>query len=230
MKKILFSLFIVFSSLVAFGQNNTPNYIQVEGYHQLKLAPDMIYLNIVLNEADFKNKEMQHIEKSMIDALKKAGVNTKEDLIVMDMASNFKKYFFKGNLPQQTKVYQVIAHSAQETGKIMYSLDAIGISKIDIEKFESSKIDEKIIEAGTLAMKDAKAKASILAAAIDQTIGKAINIVSYSRRPVMLRGYANDAIMLKSSRAEVGASPYIPEVEFEDIEVDYTVTVKFELN
>lgn len=46
----------------------------------------------------------------------------------------------------------------------------------------------------------------------------------------MLRGYANDAIMLKSSRAEVGASPYIPEVEFEDIEVDYTVTVKFELN
>jgi len=206
-------------------------YIEVTGKAEMEIIPDQIYLNIVINEKDNKGKVvMAQAEKNMISILKDIGIDTKKDLSVKDMSSNFKNYWIKSSEIMTSKEYLLLVGSAQTAGKVMQGLEKIGISNVSIEKVNHSKIDQFRREVKVNAIKVAREKAIDMAQAIGQNAGKAIYIqeIEYNNYSLTRRNTAN--IMVKMTTADSLDSEAVPDIEFEKIKLEYQVNAKFELN
>lgn len=227
------SLFIAALSITLFAavphkvlgqQNITTPYIEVTGNAEKKIAPDRIFLDIEINENDYKNKSIIDIEKNMIEGLSKMGIDTKKDLVIKDLASNFKYYFLKGNNPKLMKEYQLLTRDAAKAGEVIVMLQSIGISRTSINRAENSKIEEYKNDVRVQAVKNAKEKAILLTEAIDQNIGKAIFI---SEQNYGTRNYALSSKAMMVSDSSQGYSA--PDIAFEEITLESSVIVRFEL-
>lgn len=206
-------------------------YMEVTGKTEMEIIPDEIYLNIAINEKDNKGKVvLAQAEKNMISKLKEIGIDTKKDLSVKDMSSNFKNYWIKSSEIMTSKEYQLMVGTAQTAGKVMQELEKIGISNVSIEKVDHSKIEQFRREVKIKAVKDAKEKASDMALAIGQTAGKAIHIqeIEYNNYP-MFKGRAA-GMTVKTAALLESNEDAVPEIEFEKIKLEYQVNAKFELN
>lgn len=232
MKKIAL---IVASSLMVLGVASTnlqaqdfltKHYIEVTGKAHKEVVPDRIYMTITINEKDYKNTPLATVEKNMMEQLKKVGIDVKKNLFVKDMASNFKHYFLLKSDARLMKQYQLLTTSAMQAGEVILALEAIGVSEVAIEKVECSKLEEYKDEVRVQAIKNAKARATLLAEAIDHSIGKAIHI---SENEHNFRTYGmSDMMLVKGNLAETQVTR-APEIEFEKIKIETTVHVKFEL-
>lgn len=226
---VLLALLLSGSAFGQAGEKNfiDQNYIEVTGKSEMSITPDNIYIRIIASEKDVKGKDLSTIENSMITKLQEIGVDTKKDLTIKDFSSNFKNYWILKSDIVLTKEYQLLVQNARTAGKVFVELQKLGISNINIEKVENSKILEYRKEVKLKAIKAAQEKAKALTNAIGQDIGKAIyiqeieeNVPVQERIMLQVKGIANsyDAI----SREE-------PEVEFEKIKLDYAILVRFEL-
>ena len=85
---------IAFYVLPGFAQTKTfidQPYVETSAYVDTLVTPDEIYLNITISEKDTKGKtSVEALESQMEKTLKRLGINTKEDLTLNDLASNFK--------------------------------------------------------------------------------------------------------------------------------------------
>lgn len=206
------------------------NYIEVSGKAEKEITPDEIYLQIIINEKDYKNRTLSEVEKSMLRELSKLKIDVKKDLAIKDIASNFKKYFIKGNDPKLSKEYQLLVHDARTTGQVILAMENAGISRISIDRVENSRIEEYKNEVKIEAMKNAKSKAELLTGAIGQKIGKAIYINEQE-------GYYNrfndrftvKAYGLSMDNAEASVIEEVPDIAFENIKLETSVQVRFEL-
>lgn len=226
---VLLALLLSGSAFGQAGEKNfiDQNYIEVTGKSEMSITPDNIYIRIIASEKDVKGKDLSTIENSMITKLQEIGVDTKKDLTIKDFSSNFKNYWILKSDIVLTKEYQLLVQNARTAGKVFVELQKLGISNINIEKVENSKILEYRKEVKLKAIKAAQEKAKALTNAIGQDIGKAIyiqeieeNVPVQERIMLQVKGIANsyDAI----NREE-------PEVEFEKIKLDYAILVRFEL-
>ena len=204
----------------------TKHYIEVSGRAHKEVAPDMIYMTITINEKDYKNSSMPALEGKMISKLQGMGVDVKKDLMVKDMASNFKHYFILKSDPKLMKQYQLLVHSAQKAGEVILALGQIGISEISIDKVECSQIEKYKDEVRVMAIKNAKARAILLAEAINHNIGKAIHITENDHN---YRTYGMPEMMMVKGNLADSDLVRVPEIEFEKIKVEVTVHAKFEL-
>lgn len=204
----------------------TKHYIEVSGRAHKEVAPDMIYLTITINEKDYKNSSMPALEGKMVSKLQGLGVDVKKDLMVKDMASNFKHYFILKSDPKLMKQYQLLVHSAQKAGEVILALGQIGISEISIDKVECSQIEKYKDEVRVMAIKNAKARATLLAEAINHNIGKAIHITENDHN---YRTYGMPEMMMVKGNLADSDLVRVPEIEFEKIKVEVTVHAKFEL-
>ena len=234
MKKIILIAFVVFSisSFAQIGEKNfiDQNYIEVTGNAEMEIIPDEIYLKIVVNEKDFKGKEdLQKLEKSMIQALSKIGIDVSEQLTIRDMASNFQKYWLKGTEINSVKEYQLKVESANTAGQVIRDLETLGLSNISVEKIDHSKIQEFKTEVKVMAIKAAKEKAVSLTGAIDQKIGKAIYIQeqNYNTFQGKAAGISNIAVRGYGYSDEMELKQ--PDIEFEKIKLEYSILVRFEI-
>jgi len=236
MKKIMLAGLILFTILMAANaQNGEKNfidkpYIEVTGKAEMEVTPDRIYMSITINEKDSKGKiVLAQSEKDMIAKLKALGIDTKKDLSVKDMSSNFKKYWVKSSEIMTSKEYQLLVTTAQTAGTVMQELEKIGISNVSIERVDHSQMEEFRREVKINAVKIAKEKATAMASAIGQTAGKAIYIqeIDYGNNMMMGRmaGMASN-VSMKVSSADIA----VPDIEFEKIKLEYQVNAKFELN
>jgi uncharacterized protein len=235
MKKLLTALLLI-SSPAIFAQNGEKNfidqnYIEVTGKAEMEVAPDEIYIRIIISEKDAKSKELPVTEKAMLDKLKEIGFDLSKDLAVKDQMSNFQYYWFAKADVQLSKTYELVAHDAASAGRVFIELQKLGISNVTIEKVESSKITEYRRAVKIAAIQAAREKAQALAQAINQEIGKAIfiqeqdnNNLRYSANSmqtsnIVVHGYV--------SGNDINSSE--PEVEFEKINLEYSIFVRFEL-
>ncbi len=235
MKNLLFAFIILISTSVysQTGEKNfiDQNYIEVIGKAELEIIPDQIYLKIILSEKEFKNnKSILKIEKAMIDKLSEIGIDTKQNLAIKDFASNFQFYWLGKSDIFVIKEYQLLIYDAQMVGKVFVELEKIGISNISIDKLEHSKILEFRKEVKLDAIKAAKVKASELAKAIDQDIGRALYINEIENnifsRSNTLSGKSEITMRASFNKAET-YSDY--NIEFEKIKIDYSILCRFEL-
>ena len=215
----------------AFAQDfsKTP-YIEVTGKCEKYVAPDEINLSIVINEKDYAKKQsLEELEKEMLKALKNVGVDTKKDLTVVDMSSDFMARKWRKSEVKLSKAYKLKTANAKQVMQVMMALDQIGISEVSINQIKCSKIEQYKDEARAEAMRDAKRKAKILTDAIDQPLGKAIYISENDYSPV--RTYNRPMLMKQANVAEdaiVGSD--VPDLDFENIKIDCRVNVRFALD
>ncbi|GAP43365.1 uncharacterized conserved protein YggE, contains kinase-interacting SIMPL domain [Lentimicrobium saccharophilum] len=233
MKKTLFGILLLIPSF-AFAQSSEKNfidfnYIEVTGKAEMEISPDLIYLKILLNEKDNKNKiSISEMEQQMADKLSEIGIDISKDLLVKDISSNFKYYLLTKNEILLAKEYQVIVRDAKTASKVFIELEKIGISNVSIDQLDNSKITEYRKEVKMEAIKAAKEKAQSLAMAINQDIGRAIYIQELNNSYVdnrasnfVVRGYASSNIY--------GSRASDLDIDFEKIRLEYSILCRFEL-
>lgn len=179
MKSILALALLSFANLFTFAQKNFIDqpYIETSAKVDTLILPDEIYLSITLNEADSKNKiSLEEQEKKLEQTLRKLNINIEKQLSLNDATSNFKNYFLKGQNIIKIKQFTLLLNDAPTTGKVLYELEANGISNVSIDKTAYSKEAELIQVLKAKAMKQSKLNAQNMAKAIDQKVGKAIHV------------------------------------------------------
>jgi uncharacterized protein YggE len=237
MKNILiaFSILISFPISAQIGEKNfiDQNYIEVIGQAEKEIAPDEIYLKILINEKDVKGKTLSETEGLMFEKLQQIGIDISKDLAIKDLVSNFHYYWIIKTDILLVKEYQLLVHDAKTAGKVFVELQKLGISNISIDRLDNSKIDDFRRQVKINAIKSAQEKARDLTLAVNQDIGRAIYIMEHENNinmtralqgktaGVLIRGLPNSNIY--GSRASE------PDIEFEKIKLEYYVTVRFEL-
>jgi len=229
MKKIIFiSLLMLSTSLFAqVGEKNfiDQNYIEVTGKAEMEITPDLIYIKVLLSEKDTKNKvTVPELEKLMIQKLKDIGIDTKKDLLVKDMSSNFKNYLLSKKEIILSKEYQVIINDGKTASQLFVEMEKIGISNVSIEKLDHSKMEQFRREVKINAIKSAKDKAEALTAAIGQTVGRAIYIQEMDN----FYGYPQISNARMTFNSD-GGSDNQPNIDFEKLHINYSILCRFEL-
>ena len=236
MKHLIIGLLLTFT-LTAFsqvGEKNfiDQNYIEVTGKAELDIVPDLIYLKIILSDKDNKSKQsLDEIEKSMISKLTEIGVDINKDLSIKDFTSNFKNYWISKSDIVLTKEYQLIVHETKTLQKVFFELQNLGISNLTIDKLDHSKIEQFRKDVKNNAIKAARDKAESLTSTINQTIGKAIYIQELDNQYLsnaLQDRLAGVNIRVKGT-ASLSKSESMPDVEFEKINLQYSILVRFEL-
>jgi len=201
--------------------------VSVNGSAQIKVTPDVIYLAIKLDESDTKGKvTVEQQRKDMFSALKKCGIDIEKQLSVQGMSSSF--YRKRGSLAATQ--YELKVSSADEARKVFEQLEKVGVVNVNITRATSSKLDEYRAEARQAAMRDAQRRASQLAEAVGQSIGACYEINDYTTNvEFSTRGrlMMKNAVAMDGAVAEEAAEP---EVDFEQIVINYNLSAKFYLN
>jgi uncharacterized protein len=205
------------------------NFIEVTGRAEMDIIPDMIYIKIILSDKDNKNKQsLEDIEKSMINKLKEIGIDISKDLSVKNFVSNFKQYWISKSDIILTKEYQLVVHDTKALQDVFFELQKMGISNVSIEKLDHSKIEQYRKEVKVNAIKAAKEKAEALTLSINQTIGKAIFIQELDNQNfhnMAQKNMASNSLI----REESSGNSAQPDMEFEKINLQYSILVRFEL-
>lgn len=225
----------LFVSGISHAQNGEKNfldrpYMEVTGKAEMEVIPDEIYLSILIQEKDNKRKtNLAQAEKDMIQRLKTLGIDTKKQLSVKDLGSNFKNYWIKSSDILTSKSYELLVYDAQMAGKVLLALEAEGISNVQVDRVDHSKIEQLKRDVKIQAIKVAKEKANDMAEAIGQTAGKAVYIQEndYMSTPYNKRGVG---LMRANVMMVDAAIEQVPEIEFEKIRLEYQVLTRFELN
>lgn len=226
-KLILIFVILPFLSHAQIGDKNfiDQNYMEVTGKAEMEVAPDLVYIKILVNEKDNKNKTaLVDREKLMVAKLKELGIDTNKDLLIKDMASNFKAYWLTKDEIYLSKEYQLLVRDGKTASKVFIELEKLGISNVSIDRVESSKMQTYRRDVKVDAVKAAKEKAEALASAIGQTVGKAMYIQELEG---MIPMTAN-TIMIRGASSLYGSTA-APEIEFEKIRLEYSVLCRFEL-
>ena len=233
---LLFSTLITSISFSQIGEKNFIDqpYIEVTGTMETEIIPNEIYLNIVLNENDNKEKlSVEAQENQMISALKALGIDLEKSLSILDFNGYYKRKFFADNTVTKIKTYELVVHSGEMLGNVYQATDAINISNISITKVSHSEIEKIRRETKLKAIKAAKEKANDYAQAINQTLGKAL-FIQESQNSLNTNLYGNSLGMLNEvvvvgygSRSK---QEKIQDLNFKTITVSATVLAKFVLN
>ena len=230
MKKIFISLSVVLlMSVIAFSASaQTAEMIPtvaVNGQSQIRVLPDEIYLSIRLDESDTKGRlTIEEQRRKMFSALKRAGVDAEKQLFVQDMSSSY----FRRSRSLAATLYELKLSSADAVRKVFDELDAVGITNVNVTRTSHSDLDGLRRQARQKAIQDAQQRARDLAEAIGQSIGACYEISDYttSTQPV----YRKNMLMATSAAMDAVAQEAEPEVQFEQIEITYSVSAKFYLN
>jgi len=236
MKHLIIGLLLTFtlSAFSQVGEKNfiDQNYIEVTGKAELDIVPDLIYLKIILSDKDNKNKQsLDEIEKSMISKLTDIGIDINNDLSIRDFTSNFKNYWISKPDIVLTKEYQLIVHETKTLQKVFFELQNLGISNLTIDKLDHSKIEQFRKDVKNNAIKAARDKAESLTSTINQTIGKAIYIQELDNQFLSnaLQGRLAGANIRIRGASSLSKSESTPDIEFEKINLQYSILVRFEL-
>ncbi len=233
--KYLLSILLSVIAINSFSQFGSKNfidqpYIEVSGTAEREISPDEIFLKILVNEKDSKGKEtLEELEKGMIKKLSEIGIDVNKDLVIVDMASNFKNYWLKSADIYSMKEYQLKCGDAGTAGQVFRELESIGISNISIERIDHSELKKYQREVKVSAIKAAREKAEDLALAIDQEIGKAIHIEEQNFQPYRVNSNVQMSNIMIRGTSSVEETVVQPEIEFEKIKIEYTIRVSFEL-
>jgi len=168
-------------------------YIETLARADTLVSPDRIYLNIIVKEKDSKGKiSVGELEKMMYEKLKSIGIDTKKDLVLNNLSSNYRKYFLKQPDIEKSKSYTLLVTSAQSAGNAIAALEDIEISNISLERTAYSKSDQLALLLKSNAVAKARTQALALAKPLNQKVSNAILIsdltdAKYASRNIVAR-------------------------------------------
>ncbi len=205
-------------------------YLETTAKVDTLVQPDIIYLNILIREKDERNRiSVEEMEAGMIRKLKSLGIDTEKQLTLSDLGSNFKKYFLKQKDIMKDKAYELKVFNSQTAGQVLVGLEEIGISNVNLDRAEYSKMEELKLELKSKAMAKAGKQAEYLLRPLNQKAVKAIhitdkfypnlNMYDFELNEIVVLGYSNQ------NKREYEP----PAIEFKPIKVESEVSVKFQI-
>jgi uncharacterized protein YggE len=231
MKKLGLILIIAILSLQGYSQEKNfidQPYLETTAIVDTLVVPDRIYLSILITEKDTRGRtSVEELENRLNTKLIGLGIDTKKQLTLSDVTSNFKTYFLKGTDVLKNKAYTLLVYDAETAGKVIVGLESIEISNVFLTKTEYSKLEELKIDLKQKAVLKAKKQAESMLKPLNQIVGKALYISDLNSNitnalqgrvaGIQIRGYS-------SYKAE----EYKPiDIEFEKIKIESAVTIKF---
>ena len=203
-------------------------YVETFAVADTLVTPDRIYLSIIIKEKDSKGrKSLESQENDMLSKLKSIGIDTEKQLTLGDLSSNFKKYFLRKTDIQKSKQFKLLVYDGETVGKVMLGLESIGISNIDLDKVEHSKIKQLKDTIRIKAVKNAKRKANDMVTALDQRLGKVLYVSEQSDISRLLDGKAPGVRLYHESYKKEYDRPI--SVDFEKIKIETQVNLKLEV-
>lgn len=231
MKKFYLLIGLIFCGNFSIAQTKNfidQPYLETTAKIDTLIKPDIIYLDILIREKDERNRiSVEEMETKMMQKLKSLGIDTEEQLSLTDLASNFKKYFLKQKDIMKDKAYELKVFDSQTAGKVLVGLEEIGISNVNLDRTEYSKIEELKLELRSKAVKKAKEQADYLLKPLNQKITLAIHISDKHYEDYNnFNGELQEVVVLGySNKSKQEYEP--PTIEFKPIKVVSEVTVKF---
>ncbi|MBQ5730114.1 MAG: SIMPL domain-containing protein [Bacteroidaceae bacterium] len=215
------------------AQNEVPN-IDMQAEAQREVTPDELYLSIIIKESDYKGKKtLQQQQDAMIGVLKANRIDVPECLTLDYMGSSVNyKTFSKRMVPRSSASYMLKLSDATIMQKIIYELEEIDITNIQLTKTRFTKEEQLITELGMEAMQKAQRQATAYAGAVGQSIGKAIRISSWntSSSPQPRLYKSRNAMMVEESAADTSIGALPESISISKLTYTVHVNVKFELN
>jgi uncharacterized protein YggE len=187
--------------------DNTKNTITFSGHGEVSAIPDIANVSFTIRKEAKTVKVAQEgvakIEKDVLDMLKANNVEDK-DIKATNASFNPKyEYVYQKQVMPCTQygcppnpgknvitgyeAYETISlkiRNADDTGKIIQELGALGVSELSGPNFTIDKEDELKIEARKKAILDAKEKAKILAKDLGVRLGKITSFSESDNYPV----------------------------------------------
>jgi hypothetical protein len=181
MRKAIFTSFAVFLFYAARAQTKNfidQPYLEVAGNVDTLVMPNEIFIRIMLSERDTRDRtSVEELEGKMVAALKGLGIDTEKDLVVNDIASNFRAYLLKSKDVLKTKQYLLKVPDAVTASKVFMQLEELDISNATIDHVDHSDLENIRNRMRTKAVENARARAVASTKPLNQTVGAAINIV-----------------------------------------------------
>lgn len=212
--------------------------IRVKGKGNISVKPDMIRIDIIANEVCKEYDEV--IEKSALcikkikETVGRAGISDKElKTVKFDVDSNYESYRDKnGNYKSRLvgfqysqKFYIQFPNDNSQLGKILYELSHCDINIEFSIKHTVKDITVVKNELLAKAVEDSKIKAEILSKAFGVILGDIINI-DYSWGEIEIYSEPIQNYYLAESTI---SEPYNIDIEADDIDVQDTVTIVWEI-
>lgn len=225
MKNIGFTLLLTFLVLQGFSQTKNfidKPYLETTAVVDTLVVPDRIYLSIFITEADTKGKtSVEELENRMNNKLIALGIDTKKQLSLSDVTSNFKNYFLRSKDILKNKAYTLLVYDAITAGKVIVGLESIEISNVQLTKTEYSKMEQLQLALKQNAVAKAKLQGESLLKPLNQNLGKAIyisdmnyNVYRSDMSEIKVLGYAS------KEQAPI-------DIEFEKIKIESRINITF---
>ena len=229
-------LLLILIPLISLGQeidfSKIPQ-IQTKATYTTEVTPDKITLSITLTEGNTRGKiSVEELEKKLENVLRSNNIDIKSQLKLVTLSSNFRDFLLKKTDVFKTKNYELEISNANLAGKILRELEMQEISNVKLLKTEYTKLEELKIELKSKAVLKAKKQAEQMTKALNQTLGKAIFVSDLETDITgLLQGRVSgiNVIGFNSVRREYDSTEEDIEVQFDNIKVDASVTVYFEL-
>ena len=223
---VLFSLFLTTNTYSQQQQNDKP-YIEVNGIAEKEVIPDMIYINIVIEERFSGGKvTIEDQEKQLKESLQSLGIDLSNLSVSSADAAYVKVNWFNKDVMAR-KSYSLKVSTADMLGRVYEKLGELNIKFASLTKLDYSKKEEVKKELRIAAIKSAKEKGSYMLEALGQFAGRPIYIREnepYDHNPYVAN-YANKASVEKTSKVGV-ENDYL---EFKKIKFTSNVDAKFEI-
>ena len=225
------ALMIILPSATATAQNVTEPYIDISTKVHREVMPDELYLRITISEKDYKGKKsLEELQRAMIKALEKNGIDITESLTLNYMGSDISyKIFSKKVVPNSEATYILKLHDATTMQQVIASLEEQQISSIELERVKFTKVKELKQEMAVEAMKQAQAEAKVLAGAIGQEIGKAITISTWTDCDEQQANVMYNSKLRDLSFASFDEVVVVPTLNISKTTYTFRANVRFEL-
>lgn len=220
-------------SLAAYAQNGQDEkpYIEVSARSERQITPDIIYLDITINEARDKGRtSVEEKEKQMILMLEELKIDVGKNLTVNDMSSDLKKYFLRKSNILATKSYVLKLNTADQIAAVFDALNGIDIPDVSLKKIDVSPELEKQVrnELMAEAMKRAKENAATLLGAIGNQVGETLYVNYYeSSQSFGSRFMVRSTMAMSVADSEVEVEEPLPSLEVSKVTINVNVSCKF---
>lgn len=230
MKKmsIMFASLLMTTTAIVAQNNNgvvTPQ-IQVNGVGKVNVTPDKVVIRVgVENRAEEAADAKKANDKAIAAIIKYVKSMKIEDKDLQTQRVSLYKsrdYEEKKDYFSASQTLSITLTDVSKYEKLMIGLTESGVNRIDGVDFQSSKTAMYEAEARTLAVKEAKQKATDYASALGQKVGKAILVSdSSASTPIIVR----PMYMMKAAAGDVNDQT----LALGELEVVSNVSISFTL-
>ncbi len=199
-------------------------FIKVESEAEMKVVPNRIEINVNLSEKAVDGKiPMSEMENRFAKSLQEAGVDAKESVKLVYQSQEVKNK----KTSYAYKLYKVTLHSSAHVVTLFKIFNSNGVLDISLGRTWHSQTDSLKREVQVEAVKQARAKAEVLAQAAGASTGKVLQIVD--GRTDIYGGMARLNSKTAQDLSVLDLELTLPQIEMEDIVIRQSISVWYAL-